>query len=129
MVASSAPLDQYVVEHPEYFFEGSPEHAHINADNLEILINHLKCAAFELPIRDGEKFGPHDPTELCRFLAEDAGPAASLERLLALDVGHLSGRCGQLARDFERQLHRGGYHGRPSGDRRSVVHRRADHAA
>src|SRR6202161_1067038 len=73
MVASSAPLDQYVVEHPEYFFEGSPEHAHINADNLEILINHLKCAAFELPIRDGEKFGPHDPTELCRFLAEDAG--------------------------------------------------------
>ena len=60
------------MEHPEYFFEGSPEHAHINADNLEILINHLKCAAFELPIRDGEKFGPHDPTELCRFLAEDA---------------------------------------------------------
>src|SRR5580698_7869209 len=59
LVASSAPLDQYVVEHPEYFFEGSPEHAHINADNLEILINHLKCAAFELPIRDGEKFGPH----------------------------------------------------------------------
>src|SRR5580658_8008268 len=73
MVASSAPLDQYVVEHPEYFFEGSPEHAHINADNLEILINHLKCAAFELPIRDGEKFGPHDPAELCRFLAEEAG--------------------------------------------------------
>src|SRR5580698_1017285 len=55
LVASSAPLDQYVVEHPEYFFDGSPEHGHINADNLEILINHLKCAAFELPIRDGEK--------------------------------------------------------------------------
>jgi DEAD/DEAH box helicase domain-containing protein len=62
-----------VVEHPEYFFEGSPEHAHINADNIEILISHLKCAAFELPLRDGEKFGPHDPIELCRFLAEEAG--------------------------------------------------------
>jgi len=73
LVASSAPLDQYVVEHPEYFFEGSPEHAHINADNLEILLSHLKCAAFELPIRDGERFGPHDPSDLCRFLAEDAG--------------------------------------------------------
>ncbi|HYL75637.1 MAG TPA: DEAD/DEAH box helicase [Bryobacteraceae bacterium] len=73
MVASSAPLDQYVVEHPDYFFDRSPEHAQINADNLEILISHLKCAAFELPIRDGEKFGPHDTTELCRFLAEDAG--------------------------------------------------------
>jgi DEAD/DEAH box helicase domain-containing protein len=70
MIASSAPIDQYIVEHPEYFFERSPEHAHINANNLEILINHLKCAAFELPIRDGEKFGPHDPGELCRFLEE-----------------------------------------------------------
>ena len=73
MVASSAPLDQYIVEHPEYFFEGSPEHAHINADNIEILISHLKCAAFELPLREGEKFGPHDPAELCRFLADEAG--------------------------------------------------------
>jgi DEAD/DEAH box helicase domain-containing protein len=73
MIASSAPLDQYIVEHPEYFFDRSPEHAHINADNIEILLNHLKCAAFELPIRDGEKFGPHDTAELCRFLDEEAG--------------------------------------------------------
>ncbi|MGA2185438.1 MAG: DEAD/DEAH box helicase [Bryobacteraceae bacterium] len=73
MVASSAPVDQYIVEHPEYFFERSPEHACINPDNLEILMNHLKCAAFELPIRDGEKFGPHDVAELCRFLDEDTG--------------------------------------------------------
>jgi len=70
LVASSAPLDQYIVEHPEYFFDRSPEHAHINADNLEILIEHLKCAAFELPIRDGEKFGPHETGEMCRFLEE-----------------------------------------------------------
>ncbi|MBN9658149.1 MAG: DEAD/DEAH box helicase [Acidobacteria bacterium] len=70
MVASSAPLDQYVVEHPEYFFEGSPEHAQINPDNLEILINHLKCAAFELPIKDGSRFGPHETAELCSFLEE-----------------------------------------------------------
>ena len=72
LVASSAPLDQYVVEHPEYFFEGSPEHAHVNPDNLEILVSHLKCAVFELPILDGEAFGPHDTGELCRFL-EEAG--------------------------------------------------------
>ena len=70
MVASSAPLDQYVVEHPDYFFEGSPEHAYINPDNLEILLNHIKCAAFELPLRDGEKFGPHDTGELCAFLKD-----------------------------------------------------------
>ncbi len=70
LVASSAPLDQYVVEHPEYFFGSSPEHAHINPDNLEILLGHLKCAAFELPIADSEKFGPHDTPELCGFLEE-----------------------------------------------------------
>jgi DEAD/DEAH box helicase domain-containing protein len=70
MVASSAPLDQYIVEHPDYFFGRSPEHAFINADNLEILLAHLKCAAFELPIRDGEKFGRHDTAELCGFLEE-----------------------------------------------------------
>ncbi len=70
LVASSAPLDQYVVEHPEYFFESSPEHANVNPDNLEILLSHLKCAAFELPVQDGESFGPHDTTELCRFLEE-----------------------------------------------------------
>src|ERR1700683_1457670 len=72
MVASSAPLDQYVVEHPDYFFGRSPEHAYINPDNLEILLAHLKCAAFELPIQDSEKFGAHDSTEPCRFL-EEAG--------------------------------------------------------
>ena len=70
LVASSAPVDQYVVEHPDYFFGRSPEHAAINPDNLEILLAHLKCAAFELPIRDGELFGKHETAELCRFLEE-----------------------------------------------------------
>jgi len=70
LVASSAPLDQYIVEHPDYFFGRSPEHAYINPDNLEIFLAHLKCAAFELPIRDGEKFGPHDVGETCHFLEE-----------------------------------------------------------
>ena len=70
LVASSAPLDQYIIEHPEYFFDRPPESACINPDNLEILLSHLKCAAFELPIRDGERFGEHDSGELCRFLSE-----------------------------------------------------------
>jgi DEAD/DEAH box helicase domain-containing protein len=70
LVASSAPVDQYVIEHPEYFFDRPPEEAHINPDNLEILLSHLKCAAFELPIRDGERFGTHDTGDMCRFLEE-----------------------------------------------------------
>ncbi len=72
LIASSAPLDQYIIEHPDYFFGRSPEHAFINPDNIEILLAHLKCAAFELPIQTGEKFGAHDTTELCGFL-EEAG--------------------------------------------------------
>jgi DEAD/DEAH box helicase domain-containing protein len=70
LVASSAPLDQYIVEHPDYFFGRSPEHAYINPENLEILLAHLKCAAFELPVRDGESFGPHNTGEACRYLEE-----------------------------------------------------------
>ncbi len=70
LVASSAPLDQYIIEHPDYFFSQSSEHAYVNPDNLEILVNHLKCAAFELPLREGEKFGPHAVEPLCRFLEE-----------------------------------------------------------
>jgi DEAD/DEAH box helicase domain-containing protein len=70
MVASSSPLDQYIVRNPEYFFGRSPEHAYIQPDNLEILVNHLKCAAFELPIAADEKFGSVELPELCDRLAE-----------------------------------------------------------
>ena len=70
MIASSAPVDQYVVEHPEYLFGRSPEQACVNPDNLEVILNHLKCAAFELPIAEGERFGPHQTGDLCRFLAD-----------------------------------------------------------
>ncbi len=70
MVASSAPLDQFIVRHPDYFFGNTPEHAFIQPDNLEILINHLKCAAFELPISTADKFGEADVQDLCARLAE-----------------------------------------------------------
>jgi len=69
-VASSAPLDQFIVQHPDYFFGNSPEHAHIQPDNLEILVNHLKCAAFELPISPDERFGNVNLPELCEQLGE-----------------------------------------------------------
>ena len=70
LVASSSPLDQFIVRHPDYFFGNTPEHAFIQPDNLEILINHLKCAAFELPIGSNDKFGDVDLPDLCARLAE-----------------------------------------------------------
>jgi DEAD/DEAH box helicase domain-containing protein len=70
MVASSAPLDQFVVRNPSYFFDASPERALIDPDNLHILVDHIKCAAFELPFSAAESFGKHDVQEILRVLAE-----------------------------------------------------------
>jgi DEAD/DEAH box helicase domain-containing protein len=70
MVASSAPLDQFIVRHPSYFFDASPERALIDPDNLHILVDHVKCAAFELPFSGDESFGRHDVQEILSLLAE-----------------------------------------------------------
>ena len=71
MVASSAPIDQFVVRNPSYFFDASPEHALINPDNLHILLDHVKCAAFELPFGADERFGLEEVQEILRLLAEE----------------------------------------------------------
>ena len=60
LVATSAPLDQFMMSHPDYLFGAPPEHARVNPDNPFILVNHLKCATFELPFPDGEPFGERD---------------------------------------------------------------------
>jgi DEAD/DEAH box helicase domain-containing protein len=70
LVASSAPLDQFIVQHPDYFFGRSPEHAYVQPDNLEILVNHLKCAAFEMPVAPAERFGEVDLPALCERMSE-----------------------------------------------------------
>ncbi len=61
LIASAGPLDQFLMQHPEYLFENSPERALINPDNLLILLQHLRCAAFELPFQAGECFGRTPP--------------------------------------------------------------------
>jgi DEAD/DEAH box helicase domain-containing protein len=71
LVASSAPIDQFIVRNPEYFFGSSPEHALINPDNLHILLDHVKCAAFELPFSDDEAFGQEPVQEVLAVLAEE----------------------------------------------------------
>ncbi|MEE8129416.1 MAG: DEAD/DEAH box helicase [Vicinamibacterales bacterium] len=71
LIASSAPVDQFVVQHPDFFFDGSPEHGLINPDNLHILLDHIKCAAFELPFTADERFGHDDLPAVLRLLAEE----------------------------------------------------------
>ena len=63
MVANSSALDQFIITHPEYFFGASPENALLNPDNIYILLNHMKCSAYELPFHDGEGFGNAVGTE------------------------------------------------------------------
>jgi DEAD/DEAH box helicase domain-containing protein len=70
-VASSSPLDQFIINNPDYFFSKNPEKALINPDNLSILISHVECAAFELPFRDGERFGRMEISEILKFLEEE----------------------------------------------------------
>jgi DEAD/DEAH box helicase domain-containing protein len=71
VVMSSSPLDQYLAANPDFFFSSSPEHGIVNPDNLFILSAHLKCAAFELPFEDLEKFGALDVQPVLDFLAEE----------------------------------------------------------
>jgi DEAD/DEAH box helicase domain-containing protein len=98
LVASSAPLDQFVVRNPSYFFGSSPEHALIDPDNLHILVDHIKCAVFEMPFRQGEQFGRHDLQEILTILSERGlvhrtvasaagGDASAAEASLADDGG------------------------------------------
>jgi DEAD/DEAH box helicase domain-containing protein len=71
LVASSAPIDQYIIRNPSYFFEATPEHALINPDNLHILVDHVKCAAFELPFQHDEPFGTLNVQEILAVLGEE----------------------------------------------------------
>ena len=68
LITSASPLDQFLARHPDYFFERSPEQALINPDNLLILLQHLRCAAFELPFHEGDHFGGVETETLADFL-------------------------------------------------------------
>ncbi len=71
LVATSQPLDQFMVRHPEFFFDASPEHARIDPDQLLILLDHVRCAAFELPFNDGERFGRAGIEALLGYLEDE----------------------------------------------------------
>ncbi|KZN95804.1 DEAD/DEAH box helicase [Aeribacillus pallidus] len=71
LVGGSSPLDQYILKHPEYLFEKNPESAIIHPDNLIILVDHIKCAAFELPFQSGETLDGVEVDDILDFLKEE----------------------------------------------------------
>lgn len=70
LVATSDPLDQFIVRNPNFFTQASPEHAQIDPDQELILTEHVKCAAFELPFESNERFGTSEVLPILRFLQE-----------------------------------------------------------
>ena len=68
LVASSNPVDQYMARHPRQLIAAPIEHARIDPDNIEILIQHLKCAAFELPFEPEDVYGDVPDDALCDAL-------------------------------------------------------------
>ena len=71
LVGNSSPLNQFLIQNPDYFMDRGVEFARINPNNLYILVSHLKCAAFELPFAAGEQFGDVNPEEILDYLAEE----------------------------------------------------------
>src|SRR3989442_5683426 len=70
LVATSLPVDQYVVQHPDYVLQRSPEAGLVNPDNLHLLVQHLKCGAFEIPFERNERFGTEDTPGVLSYLDE-----------------------------------------------------------
>ncbi len=82
LVGRSAPIDQFLARDPDFLLSASAEEARIDPANVEILVQHLKCAAFEVPFvckpsdddaQGGECYGSLDPEntrEALSFLAK-----------------------------------------------------------
>jgi DEAD/DEAH box helicase domain-containing protein len=79
-VASSSPLDQFIVRHPEYFLSADPEEGLIDPDNLLLLAGHLQAGLFELPFEDQERLGRADVQELLQVFEEDGSATRSAGR-------------------------------------------------
>ena len=79
-VASSSPLDQFIVRHPEYFLGSDPEEGLIDPDNLLLLAGHLQAGLFELPFEDEERLGRADVHELLELFEEDGSASRSAGR-------------------------------------------------
>ena len=127
LVASSAPIDQFIIRNPSYFFDASPEHALINPDNLHILLDHVKCAAFEMPFGDDEALRARERAGDPRR-ARRGRVRAPRRWAVELDERVVSGRRRQPALGLVGQLRRDRCDRWRTRHRRDRLHERAVHA-
>jgi len=76
LIARSDPVDQYLAQHPKRLFEAPRERLGLDPDNLVILSEQVKCAAFELPFRrdvpDPGYHGTPHLEDVLDYLAEES---------------------------------------------------------
>ncbi|GHU07353.1 putative ATP-dependent helicase YprA [Spirochaetia bacterium] len=70
-IASSSPLDQFIMQNPEWFFRKSAEEARLDPDNPYILTDHVKCACFELPFKENDRAFGEGAKDVLEFLEEE----------------------------------------------------------
>ncbi|MCK6536546.1 MAG: DEAD/DEAH box helicase [Polyangiaceae bacterium] len=95
MVCSSDALDQYLARDPDYLLGSGAEEARIDPGNTEVLIQHLKCAAFEAPFRitgAGNRPARPEAAHGERYLTLDSGETRqALEYLSSHGLVHEAG--------------------------------------
>jgi DEAD/DEAH box helicase domain-containing protein len=83
-IARSDPMDQYLASQPHSLFRAARERLAVDPDNLVILSEQLKCAAFELPFQLRDEPGgaaiadcsygqARHASEILDYLAEESG--------------------------------------------------------
>lgn len=70
LTLGGSPLDQYLATHPEYLFGIPSEQVLCDPDHLLIALDHLRCAAFELPVSAAETFGGFSSEEVQLLLGQ-----------------------------------------------------------
>jgi DEAD/DEAH box helicase domain-containing protein len=71
MIATSSPLEQYFMREPQSLLQAPLERALVNPDNYLVEMAHLRCAAFEIPLEQKERFGSLEVPVIADYLASE----------------------------------------------------------
>ncbi|MBN2196385.1 MAG: DEAD/DEAH box helicase [Polyangiaceae bacterium] len=95
LVCSSDAMDQYIANNPGFLLGAAAEEARIDPGNVEILLQHLKCATFEAPFAvTAPGAHPARPEPACgeEYLGLDVQATRdALEYLAASGLVHATG--------------------------------------
>jgi DEAD/DEAH box helicase domain-containing protein len=91
LVLNSRATDQFMASQPDYVLDANAEEARIDPENVEILVQHLKCAAFELPFRAASAATTSAATTFSYAGLDESGTREALDYLSRQGLVHASG--------------------------------------